>query len=56
VFDNVGAYTIVLKPPFIRPNVPVLSFESRKGTFEVIKRKEELEDVFATFSIGNTGK
>jgi diaminopimelate decarboxylase len=56
VFDNVGAYTIVLKPPFIRPNVPVLSFESGKGTFKVIKRKEELEDVFATFSIGSTSK
>jgi diaminopimelate decarboxylase len=56
VFDNIGAYTIVLKPPFIRPNVPVLSFDSEKRTFEVIKRKEELEDVFATFKTGNTIK
>jgi diaminopimelate decarboxylase len=50
VFDNVGAYTVVLKPPFILPNVPVLNYEESTQNFYMIKRKETLSDVFQTFT------
>lgn len=48
-FKNVGSYSVVFKPPFILPNVPVLEYNSSTKKFNIIKRKEELEDIFRTF-------
>jgi len=47
VFDNAGAYSVVLKPPFIIPNFAVVSVTS-KGVREV-KRAETFEDIFRTY-------
>lgn len=49
VFDNVGAYTTVLKPPFINPSPPILAYDGATDLFEVVKRREETADVFATY-------
>lgn len=50
VFHNVGAYTIVLRPPFIAPAAPVLAASATgKGKFEVVRRRETFDDVFATY-------
>ncbi len=49
VFDNVGSYSIVLKPPFILPNFPVL--ELNGDNVELIKRGESFDDLFHTFII-----
>jgi diaminopimelate decarboxylase len=51
VFDNAGAYTTVMKPPFIRAQVPVLAIEGGTPTGEVIKRGETLDDVIATYTL-----
>ena len=51
VFDNVGAYTVVLKPPFIETCAPVVAYDEASGTFEVLKREETDSDVFATFAM-----
>lgn len=48
VFDNVGSYSIVLKPPFIMPNCPVVSIEGDK--LKIVKRKETFDDVFLTYT------
>lgn len=45
--DNVGSYSIVFKPPFINPNVPVVA--SIDNEIRVIKRKETYDDVFQTY-------
>jgi diaminopimelate decarboxylase len=50
VFDNVGSYSIVLKPPFILPNCPIIEYNSEKNSYEIIKRREETEDIFRTFN------
>ncbi len=47
VFGNVGSYSVVLKPPFILPNFPVLEICDEK--VEVIKQGETFEDVFHTY-------
>lgn len=47
VLSNVGSYSIVFKPPFILPNFPVL--EMAEQSFEIVKRKETVEDIFTTF-------
>ncbi len=48
MFSNCGSYSIVMKPPFIMPNFPILDICA--GTVEVIKRGETFDDLFHTFS------
>lgn len=51
VFDNVGSYSVVFKPPFILPNVPVVEVNS-KG-YDEVKKQEKMEDIFKTFKFSN---
>lgn len=47
VFSNCGSYSLVMKPPFILPNFPVLDIGS--GICEVVKKCENFDDIFHTF-------
>jgi diaminopimelate decarboxylase len=49
VFDNVGAYTIVMKPPFIHPSAPIIGYDSTTKAVDVLRRAETFNDVFATY-------
>jgi diaminopimelate decarboxylase len=51
VFDNLGAYTVVFKPPFIRPNPPIISYDSNLENYRLVRRKETFQDVFSTYVI-----
>jgi len=48
VISNCGSYSLVMKPPFILPNFPVLDISEDKT--EVIKRAENFDDLFHTFN------
>lgn len=48
VFDNVGAYTIVFKPPFIRTSPPIIAYEAGLG-YELVKRHQDFENVFEPY-------
>ena len=48
VFGNVGSYSVVLKPPFILPNFPIIDVSD--GELEIIKRGETFNDLFHTFA------
>lgn len=48
VLDSAGSYSIVMKPPFIFPNVPII--EPNEGSFRFIKRQEDFDDIFKTYS------
>ncbi|NYI50812.1 type III PLP-dependent enzyme domain-containing protein [Macellibacteroides fermentans] len=48
VISNCGSYSLVMKPPFILPNFPVLDICNEKT--EVIKRGEVFNDLFHTFN------
>lgn len=50
VISNCGSYSLVMKPPFILPNFPVLDISEDK--IEVIKRAETFDDIFQTFNWG----
>jgi diaminopimelate decarboxylase len=52
VFDNVGAYSIVFKPPFIWPSPPIVSYDSTLNLYTLARRQETTQDVFATYEIG----
>lgn len=47
VIGNCGSYSLVMKPPFILPNFPVLDIT--EDVVEVIKRAETFDDLFHTF-------
>ncbi len=48
VISNCGSYSLVMKPPFILPNFAVLDIKGE--TVEIIKRAENFDDLFLTFS------
>lgn len=49
VFGNVGSYSVVLKPPFILPNFPMVECNDDTDEIYLIKRKECFDDLFHTF-------
>ncbi len=51
IFGNVGAYTNVFKPPFIRPAPAMLAWSSSNESFSVARRAERLDDLLATYVI-----
>ena len=48
VISNCGSYSLVMKPPFILPNFPVLDIS--EGKEELIKCGETFDDIFRTFN------
>ncbi|MFZ5907515.1 MAG: diaminopimelate decarboxylase [Nitrospirota bacterium] len=49
LFRNVGAYTVVLNPPFIRPHPPILV--KKNHSYKVIRKAETFRDFFATYAL-----
>ncbi len=47
IFGNVGSYSVVLKPPFILPNFPIVDLSG--GRVKTVKRGENFDDLFNTF-------
>lgn len=47
VISNCGSYSIVMKPPFIMPNFPVVDI--CKGDIELVKKEEKFDDLFHTY-------
>ena len=49
VFDNVGGYSIVSKPQFIKPQ-SAMYVKRENGNVDMIMRAETFDDVFGKFS------
>ncbi len=47
-FYNVGGYSVVFKPPFIHPDIPIYMLKS--GEMTCIKRMQTFEDIFAPYN------
>lgn len=48
VYDNVGSYSVVMKPPFILPSPPILQI-SPDSHVDVVRRRETVHDILATY-------
>lgn len=48
IFENVGAYTVVFKPPFIKLAPPIV--KTSNGTTDILRYQEKFEDVFKSFN------
>ena len=51
MIENVGAYTNVLTPPFIRTSPPIIAFDHLRGDYRIIKRRESFDDLFSSYVI-----
>lgn len=49
VIHNCGSYSLVMKPPFILPNFPVIDICD--NSIKLVKRAETFTDIFNTFNI-----
>ncbi len=49
VFDYCGSYSLVYKPPFINPNIPVIGVGRDVRQAKLLKRRETIEDVLCTY-------
>lgn len=52
-FGNVGGYSIVSKPPFIHPDIPI--YMNQSGNVTCVKRAQTMEDIFAPYVFENCG-
>ncbi len=50
IIDYCGSYSLVNKPPFIEPNIPILDIGSSIENARLLKRRETLNDIFMTYS------
>lgn len=46
--DNVGAYTVVMTPPFIHPAPAILADEG-EGQYKLIRKKQTLNEIFSNY-------
>ena len=49
LFGNVGGYSNVYKPPFIKPNCAIIAI-TQNGEYRIIKQAETYEDILHTYS------
>ena len=47
IIENCGSYSVVMKPPFIEPNVPIIDISGKR--IELVKRKESFNDIFNSY-------
>jgi diaminopimelate decarboxylase len=48
-YSNIGSYSVVMKPPFILPNVAIIRFDDKSGEPRLVKAAENFDNVFSTF-------
>ena len=51
LFDNMGAYNIVFKPPFIKEAPPIIMFDKQNDDlkFKLVRKRETLDDIFSSY-------
>jgi diaminopimelate decarboxylase len=50
-YSHVGSYSIVMKPPFIRPAAPIIEVDDSYECLQVIRETQSLENIFAGFKL-----
>lgn len=51
VLDYCGSYSLVYKPPFIYPNIPIVEIDGDVGNSKLLKRRELAEDILNTYFV-----
>ncbi len=53
IFKEVGSYSVVMKPPFILPDVPILNYDNKRNEFDIVRSKQTFSDIFGNFNFLN---
>lgn len=53
IFKEVGSYSVVMKPPFILPDVAIIEFDDKKNIFEMVRKKQTFDNIFSNFNFFN---
>ncbi len=53
IFKEVGSYSVVMKPPFILPDVPIIQYDYKRKEFEIVRSKQTFNDIFSNFNFLN---
>jgi diaminopimelate decarboxylase len=51
VFKEAGSYSIVMKPPFILPNVAIVEIDAFGDQYKILKRPETFMDIFSSYDM-----
>lgn len=49
IFEEVGAYSVVMKPPFILPDVAIIQFNDETNSFSLVRERQSFGDIFDNF-------
>lgn len=49
IFKEVGAYSVVMKPPFILPDVPIIQYSQKSHQFETVRDGQGFDNIFGSF-------
>ena len=49
IFKEIGSYSVVMKPPFILPDVAIIQFDNKRNKFEIVRNKQTFNDIFGNF-------
>ena len=53
IFQEVGSYSVVMKPPFILPDVAIIEFEEKSETFKTVRDRQTFDNIFRNFRFFN---
>ena len=53
IFKEVGSYSIVMKTPFILPDVPKIEYDKEGKKFNMVRNKQTFNDIFKNFTLFN---
>lgn len=49
MLKEIGSYSIVMKPPFILPDVPIVEIDKKHNSYKLVRKKQSFMDVFYNY-------
>jgi diaminopimelate decarboxylase len=49
MFKEIGSYSLVMKPPFILPDVPIVEIDKKHNSYKLVRKKQSFMDVFSNY-------
>ena len=49
IFKEIGSYSVVMKPPFILPDVAIIQSDDKEKKFTLVRDRQTFDDIFSNF-------
>ena len=50
IFKEIGSYSVVMKPPFILPDVAIIQSDDKEKKFTLVRDRQTFDDIFSNFT------